>query len=106
VLESLFIQAPEPMEQELTDFAPSILKYWGWSDAYRQSLIWREPGAFTHRTMHRFNKSIRRKPAGIDALEVGISELFTAFLPKPNLIVDDQPVSDWRYCEQAFAMSS
>jgi predicted HAD superfamily phosphohydrolase YqeG len=40
------------------------------------------------------------------ARELGISELFTAFLPKPNLIIDDQPVSDWRYCEHKFPMSS
>jgi predicted HAD superfamily phosphohydrolase YqeG len=40
------------------------------------------------------------------AEELGISGLFTAFLPKPTLIIDDQPVSDWRYCEHSFPMSS
>jgi predicted HAD superfamily phosphohydrolase YqeG len=40
------------------------------------------------------------------AKELGISDLFTAFLPKPTLIIDDQPVSDWRYCEHTFPMSS
>jgi hypothetical protein len=68
-LESLFIQAPETLKQELMDFAPSILKHWRWSNAYRQSLVWREPGAFTDRTLHWFNKSILRE-SGIDALEV------------------------------------
>jgi hypothetical protein len=38
--------------------------------------------------------------------ELGTSGLFTAFLPKPTLIIDDQPVSDWRYCEHSFPMSS
>jgi predicted HAD superfamily phosphohydrolase YqeG len=40
------------------------------------------------------------------AEELGIAELFKAFLPKPTLIIDDQPVSDWRYCEHKFPMSS
>lgn len=30
------------------------------------------------------------------ALELGIQDLFTAFLPKPNLLIDDQPRSEWR----------
>ncbi len=70
VLESLFIQAPEALKQELMDFAPSILKHWQWAEAYRQSLVWRDPGAFTNRTLHWFNNSIVRDPDGIDALEV------------------------------------
>jgi predicted HAD superfamily phosphohydrolase YqeG len=39
------------------------------------------------------------------AHELGIAHLFTAFLPKPTIIIDDQPVSDWRYCEHTFPMS-
>jgi hypothetical protein len=70
VLESLFIQVPETTNQELMDFAPSILTHWGWSSAYRQSLIWRKPGAFTDRTLHWFNESIRRDSNATDALEV------------------------------------
>jgi len=70
VLESLFIQAPESLKQELMDFAPSVLKHWRWPDAYRQSLVWRAPSAFTDRTLHWFNKSIRQEPDEIDALEV------------------------------------
>ncbi len=31
------------------------------------------------------------------AVELGISECFLAFLPKPNLMIDDQEISDWRY---------
>jgi hypothetical protein len=30
------------------------------------------------------------------ALELGISDCFVAFLPKPLLIIDDQHPSDWR----------
>jgi hypothetical protein len=40
------------------------------------------------------------------ANELGISDLFAAFLPKPTLIIDDQPLSDWLYCDHSFPMSS
>lgn len=39
------------------------------------------------------------------AEELGISELFTAFLPKPNMLIDDQNVNDWRYLIQVHPMS-
>ena len=29
---------------------------------------------------------------------LGIEELFTAFLPKPRVIIDDQDVSEWPFC--------
>ena len=32
------------------------------------------------------------------AAEFGIDGCFVAFLPKPNLIIDDQEVQEWRYC--------
>ena len=70
VLESLFVQAPETLKQELMDFAPSVLEHWQWPEAFRQSLIWREPGAFTERTLHWFNESIDRESDGTEALEV------------------------------------
>lgn len=31
---------------------------------------------------------------------LGLLDCFTAFLPKPNVIVDDQNVSEWRTCGQ------
>jgi predicted HAD superfamily phosphohydrolase YqeG len=34
------------------------------------------------------------------ATELGISDCFVAFLPKPQLIVDDQNVSEWKSCVQ------
>jgi len=33
VLESLFIQAPETLKQELMDYAPSILSHWQWASS-------------------------------------------------------------------------
>lgn len=36
--------------------------------------------------------------ARADALELGIIDCFVLFLTKPNVILDDQSVSDWRNC--------
>lgn len=30
------------------------------------------------------------------AIELGIAELFAGFLPKPQVLIDDMAVSDWR----------
>jgi hypothetical protein len=32
------------------------------------------------------------------AKEFGIDSCFVAYLPKPNVMIDDQPVADWRLC--------
>ena len=37
--------------------------------------------------------------AKASAEEIGIANCFTAFLPKPTLIIDDKAVSDWRYLQ-------
>ncbi len=70
VLESLFIQAPETLQQELLDFAPSVSSHWQWPDAYKQSLIWRSPKAFTDRTLDWFNESIAQDSDQTKALEI------------------------------------
>jgi predicted HAD superfamily phosphohydrolase YqeG len=33
------------------------------------------------------------------AIELGIESCFVAFLPKPDAYIDDQAVSEWRYCQ-------
>lgn len=40
------------------------------------------------------------------AVELGIADCFEGYLPKPNLILDDQPVDEWRYCRHEFPMSA
>jgi hypothetical protein len=30
------------------------------------------------------------------AAELGIDDCFAGFLPKPNVMIDDQPIADWR----------
>jgi predicted HAD superfamily phosphohydrolase YqeG len=32
------------------------------------------------------------------AAELKLEECFVAFLPKPNLVIDDQAPAEWRYC--------
>lgn len=32
------------------------------------------------------------------AIELGILDCFTAFLPKPRIMIDDQEVSEWVFC--------
>ncbi len=34
--------------------------------------------------------------ARLVAVELGIEELFASFLPKPQVLIDDMAVSDWR----------
>jgi hypothetical protein len=36
--------------------------------------------------------------ARASALELGIEDCFIAFLPKPDVYLDDQSVQEWRYC--------
>jgi hypothetical protein len=32
------------------------------------------------------------------AKEVGLEDCFVGYLPKPNVLIDDQSVADWRLC--------
>lgn len=34
------------------------------------------------------------------AHELGIAPLFAGFLPKPDLLVDDQPIEEWTHLQQ------
>jgi predicted HAD superfamily phosphohydrolase YqeG len=36
------------------------------------------------------------------AAELGISDCFEAFLPKPTIYVDDQPLNEWRFCKHLY----
>ena len=41
------------------------------------------------------------------AVELGLAECFEGFLPKPNAIVDDQAVSEWRnFCTSCLVKRS
>jgi len=36
--------------------------------------------------------------ARASAVELGIEDCFAGFLPKPDVYLDDQEVTEWRYC--------
>lgn len=40
------------------------------------------------------------------ASELEIAGCFAGFLPKPNLIIDDQSIVDWRDCKHEYPLSS
>jgi hypothetical protein len=40
--------------------------------------------------------------AKMSAEELGIAECFSGFLPKPDLMIDDQVVSEWRTCKHEY----
>lgn len=43
--------------------------------------------------------------ARTSAAEFGIENCFEAFLPKPNVLVDDQPLEEWRLCLEVHPLS-
>ena len=40
------------------------------------------------------------------AIELGLDRCFTAFLPKPEMYIDDQPIHEWFECEHSLPSSS
>jgi len=36
--------------------------------------------------------------ARVSAREVGLEDCFVSFLPKPTIMIDDQPPAEWRLC--------
>lgn len=43
--------------------------------------------------------------ARASAAEFGIENCFVAFMPKPNVLLDDQAVADWRLCLEVHPLS-
>jgi hydroxymethylpyrimidine pyrophosphatase-like HAD family hydrolase len=40
------------------------------------------------------------------AHELGLTECFSGFLPKPTGYIDDQPVQEWRDCQHFYPMQA
>ena len=59
LIEAVCIQIPERIGQELISLEPKALDRWDIGDAFRQSLIWRAPKAFSRDTFETINKLIR-----------------------------------------------
>ncbi len=70
LLEALGIQIPERIGRELIFLEPKVLDRQDIGDAFRQSLIWRLPTAFSEDTFEAINKLIRTQDDLDDTLEV------------------------------------
>lgn len=82
LLEAVCIQIPERIGQELIFLEPKALDLWEIGDAFRQSLIWRSPAAFSKDTFKAINKLIRTQHDWDDTLNVLLT---LAILPKHPL---------------------
>ena len=69
-LEAMCIQIPERSGKELVSLAPDVMDHWGIGHAFRQSLIWRDPAAFSQDTLDTLNKLIRNEPDLHDTIDV------------------------------------
>jgi len=61
IIEAMSIQIPERTGRELVELAPEIKNRRGVWDAFRQSLLWRDTGAFSERTRLIFDEFIFAK---------------------------------------------
>ena len=70
LLEAMCTQIPECTGQELISLAPKAMGRRDMGDAFRQSLVWRAPTAFSQETIKALNKLIRTKHDLDDTLDV------------------------------------
>ena len=65
LIEAFSTQIPERTSKEgkgskeLLEIVPSLIEYWGAPEAFRQSIVWREPSAVSDATLDILNKSIK-----------------------------------------------
>ena len=70
LLEAMCIQIPERIGQELVSVAPKVADHWAARDAFRQSIVWRAPTAFSENTREVLNTLIRSDYDWNDSLDV------------------------------------
>ena len=70
LLEAMCIQIPERTGQELVSLAPRVADHWAARDAFRQSIVWRAPTAFSENTREVLNTLIRSDHDWDDSLDV------------------------------------
>lgn len=70
ILEAMCVQIPERTGCELVSLAPKVADHWGIGDAFRQSIVWRAPTAFSHSTFEVLNKLVRNDNDSDDTLDV------------------------------------
>lgn len=69
LIDALCIQLPERTGEELVTLAPKLLDRWDIGEAFRQSLVWRKPKAFSKTTWKVLNKLIRHNQDMKDTLD-------------------------------------
>jgi len=70
LLEAMCIQIPERTGKELISLVPKVADRWGIGDAFRQSLVWRVPTAFSSSTGQVLNSLIRNDQDIDDTVDV------------------------------------
>lgn len=70
LLEAMCVQISERSGQELVSLAPDVVNHWGIGDAFRQSLVWRDPTAFSQDTRDTLDKLIRNELDLHDTIDV------------------------------------
>jgi hypothetical protein len=70
LLEAMCIQIPERIGQELVSMGPKVADHWAARDAFRQSIVWRAPTAFSENTREVLNTLIRSNHDWDDTLDV------------------------------------
>ena len=69
-LEAMCVQIAERSGVELPSLAPGVVNHWGFGDAFRQSLIWRDYAAFSQDTKNTLSKLIRNESDLHDTIDV------------------------------------
>jgi hypothetical protein len=90
LLEAMCIQVPERTGLELVSLAPRIGDRWGIGDAFRQSLIWRAPTAFSPGTRETLNKLVRNNHDLNDTIEVLLTVTTLPGHPFNAMFLDEQ----------------
>ena len=73
LIEALCIQIPERTGRELFDLAPALYEQWGTGDAFRQSVVWRKPEAFSDTTGRVLNRFLRDDHDTDDTLDASLT---------------------------------
>ena len=69
LIEALSVQIPERTGRELVALAPKLLDHYGIGPAFRKSIVWRKPDAFSEETCEVLNNLVQYREDEIDTLE-------------------------------------
>ena len=69
LIEALSVQIPERTGRELVALAPKLLDHYGIGPAFRKSIVWRKPDAFSEETCEVLNNLVQYREDEIDTLD-------------------------------------